>query len=54
MYICVHTQVHTLQKEFSKEPRLPSGGKLQALGAEAGPLTTLDHAEGLSLLSPNL
>lgn len=34
--ICVHTYVCSLslQNEFSKELRLPSGGKFQALGIE--------------------
>lgn len=55
-YVRVHAcvRIHTLTLSLSpkrvfEELRLPSGGKLHALGAKAGPeLTTLDHGEGLS------
>lgn len=48
--VCTHTHAHSLSpKRVFEELRLPSGGKLHALGAKAGPeLTTLDHGEGLS------
>lgn len=49
LYIRSYARALSLQKAFSKELRLPSGGKLQAVGAEE--LTTRNHVEGLSLLS---